>query len=198
MELFAGRGTLSRAMIQAGFAVLSVDHENNNAVVPIIALDLTTASGVAILWDILSAPSLMAIHLGLPCGTASLARERPVPAALQAQGAPNPPPLRSAEHPLGKPGLRPFHQAKVDSANKLYALAIEVLVFCALRGIVISFENPTDSWLWAALTLLSAQHSVEAARAYNALEKVVFHACCHGSTRRKHTGCCQHQESTML
>lgn len=187
MELFAGRGTLSRAMIQAGFAVLSVDHENNNAVVPIIALDLTTASGVAILWDILSAPSLMAIHLGLPCGTASLARERPVPAALQAQGAPNPPPLRSAEHPLGKPGLRPFHQAKVDSANKLYALAIEVLVFCALRGIVISFENPTNSWLWAALTLLSAQHSVEAARAYNALEKVVFHACCHGSLRRKST-----------
>ena len=174
-------------MIQAGFAVLSIDHENNNAEVPIVSLDLTTPSGVAILWDILSSPSLMAIHLGLPCGTASLARERPVSKTLQEQGAQNPPPLRSAEYPLGKPGLKPFHQAKVHSANLLYALAIEILVFCCRRGVIISLENPTNSWLWAALTLLSAQHSEEAAQAYNALEKVVFHACCHGSLRRKST-----------
>ena len=32
------------------------------------------------------------------------------------------------------------------------------------------------------------EHSTAAAEAYNALEKVVFHACCHGSTRRKATG----------
>ena len=64
--------------------------------------------------------------------------------ALRAQGAPNPPPLRSAAFPLGKPGLMPFHQAKVDSANMLYALAIEVSVFCRRRGvqIIITFSKP--------------------------------------------------------
>ena len=96
VEIFAGRGTLSRAMVQAGFSVLSVDHENNGAVVPLVMLDLTSSSGVKVLWDILSSPNVAAVHLGLPCGTASLARERPVAKNLVLQGAPNPPPLRSA------------------------------------------------------------------------------------------------------
>ena len=180
VEIFAGKGSLSRAMVQAGFSVLSIDHENNGAVVPLVMLDLTTPSGVKILWDILASPSLMAIHVGLPCGTASRARDRPVAPALIAQGAPNPPPLRSAERPLGLPGLSSFHQAKLDSANKLYALAIDILLFCSVHNIVVSIENPSNSWLWAALVLLSARHSAEAAKALNALERVVFHACCHG------------------
>ena len=75
---------------------MSIDHESNDAVVPMVSLDLTTDSGVEILWDILSSESLLAVHLGLPCGTASLAREKPVAAHLQAMGVPNPPPLRSA------------------------------------------------------------------------------------------------------
>ena len=147
VEVFAGRGTLSRAMVQAGFSVLSVDHENNGAVVPLMMLDLTSSSGVKVLWDILSSPNVAAVHLGLPCGTASLARERPVAKNLVLQGAPNPPPLRSASKPLGLDGLSPFHQAKVDSANKLYALAIQILVFCVRRNIAFSIENPANSWL---------------------------------------------------
>ena len=174
-------------MSQAGFAVLSVDHENNSAVVPLVMLDLTKPSGVKILWDILSSTSLMAVHLGLPCGTASLARERPVPKSLQLQGVPNPPPLRSATMPLGLPGLSPLHQAKVDSANKLYELAIQIMLFCAQRNVVFSIENPANSWLWAALVLLSSKHSLAAAQAYNALDKILFHACCHGSQRKKST-----------
>lgn len=161
-------------MSQAGFAVLSVDHENNSAVVPLVMLDLTKPSGVKILWDILSSTSLMAVHLGLPCGTASLARERPVPKSLQLQGVPNPPPLRSATMPLGLPGLSPLHQAKVDSANKLYELAIQIMLFCAQRNVVFSIENPANSWLWAALVLLSSKQSLAAAQAYNALDKNPF------------------------
>ena len=188
VELFAGHGGLSRAAIQGGFSVLSIDHESSDAAVPIVTLDLTTKSGVKILWDILSTESLLAVHMGLPCGTASLARERPVAAHLQALGVPNPPPLRSAQCPLGLPGLGEFHQAKVDSANELYRLAIEILVFCSRRNVIVSIENPANSWLWAALVKLSMDHSQEAAEVLNALEKVVFHACCHGSTRRKCTG----------
>ena len=72
------------------FQVLSIDHDGSKAVVPMITLDLTTSSGQAILWDILQSPNLSRIHLGLPCGTASLARERSVSEALRAQGAPKP------------------------------------------------------------------------------------------------------------
>ena len=188
VEIFAGRGSLSRAFSQAGFSVLSIDHDGSKALVPMITLDLTTSSGQAILWDILQSRNLLGIHLGLPCGTASLARERPVPEALRAQGAPNPPPLRSAMFPLGLPDLSEYHRAKVDSANTLYKLAIDIILFCRRQQIIVSVENPANSWLWAALVRLSLEHSAEAAEAYNALEKVVFHACCHGSTRRKATG----------
>ena len=90
--------------------------------------------------------------------------------------------------PLGLSSLSPFHQAKVDSANILYALAIDVILFCHNNSMVISLENPANSWLWAALVQLTLQHSTAASVAYNKLEKVLFHACCHGSTRRKLTG----------
>ena len=76
----------------------------------------------------------------------------------------------------------------MHSANQLYRLAIEILIFCSRRNIVVSIENPSNSWLWAALVSITLEHSQEAARVLNALEKVVFHACCHGSTRRKSTG----------
>lgn len=69
----------------------------------------------------------------------------------------------------------------------LYALAIEILVFCSRHGTIINIENPANRLAWAALVLLSAQHSGEAATAYSALEKVVSHACCHGPQRRKST-----------
>lgn len=136
----------------------------------------------------LGSEQLLGVHLGLPCGTASRARERPIAPSLRKQGVPNPPPLRSAEYPLGLPNLSPFHQAKVDSANRLYALAVAIMVYCCTRGIIFSIENPANSWLWAALVQLTLQHSMEAATLYNSLEKVTFHACCHGSTRRKETG----------
>ena len=111
-------------MKQSGFSVLSIDHESNGALVPIVTLDLTSNSGQSILWDVLASPNLLGVHMGLPCGTAGRAREKPVSAQLQAQGAPNPPPLRSATCPLGLPGLSQYHQAKVTSANELYALAV--------------------------------------------------------------------------
>lgn len=51
---FAGRGTWSQAVVQAGFSVLSIDHENNGAEVPRVMLDLTSSSGVKMLWDMFS------------------------------------------------------------------------------------------------------------------------------------------------
>ena len=100
----------------------------------------------------------------------------------------NPPPLRSAMFPLGLPNLSDYHRAQVDNANILYKLAIDIILFYKLGQIIVGVENPANSWLWAALVKLSLEHSTAAAEAYNALEKVIFHRCCHGSTRRKATG----------
>eukprot|EP00435_Cladocopium_sp_Y103_P066370 s704_g28.t1 len=172
----------------AGLRVVSVDHEVVQPFSPIVTLDLTSSSGYDILWDILQSPGLSAIHLGLPCGTSSRAREVPIPRALKATGVPEPPPLRSAEYPLGLPGLSPHHQRRVDSANQLYRLAVEIILWCDQHGIIISLENPANSWLWAVLVMLARNHSEAASKALNKLNKVLFHACCHGSTRKKHTG----------
>ena len=188
VEICAGRGALSKAALQAGLRVVSIDHEVVQPFAPMVVLDLTTKSGTHILWDVLEAPGLEAIHLGLPCGTCSRARELPIPASLRKAGVPEPPPLRSAQYPLGLPNLALHHQRRVSSANALYRLAIEILVWCSEHGVVISIENPANSWLWAALVALALEHSEAAARALGRLTMVLFHACCHGSTRRKHTG----------
>jgi hypothetical protein len=145
VEIFAGRGAFSKAAIQAGLRVVSVDHEVVQPFAPIVTLDLTTKSGVQILWAILDSPGLAAVHLGLPCGTSSRARELPLPKALRLAGVPEPPPLRSAEHPLGLPNLSAKHQARVDSANALYKLAVDIILWCYQKGIVISIENPANS-----------------------------------------------------
>ena len=188
VEIFAGKGAFSRAALQAGLRVVSIDHEVAQPLAPMVALDLTSKSGCDILWDILESPGVGAVHMGLPCGTSSRARELPIPQAMKQAGVPEPPPLRSAEFPMGLPNLAPHHQARVTSANILYALAVEIILWCFLRGIAVSVENPANSWLWAVLVWIAREHSAEAAKALNNLQMVLFHACCHGSTRRKHTG----------
>ena len=175
-------------MIQSGFEVISVDHKVGHPFAPIVSLDLTTDTGRQILFRLLQHPRLFAIHMGLPCGTASRAREKPIPQELQEQGVPSPPQLRSAENPLGMPGLSELNQKKVDSANALYSLAIDVLVEVIPRGVVMSIENPWNSWMWSALVELARRKSPLACKLYNQLEFVQFHACCHGSLRRKNTG----------
>ena len=83
VEVFSGKASFSRAMIQAGFEVVSVDHEVDAPYAPVVSLDLTTESGQKILMDITSSRRLAAIHFGLPCGTASKARDRPISQELQ-------------------------------------------------------------------------------------------------------------------
>lgn len=188
VEIFAGRASFSRAVAQAGFEVVSVDHEVDAPLRPIVSLDLTTDSGQQILWSILASDRLLAAHLGLPCGTASKARDRPIPQELRRRGVPSPAPLRSAEYPLGIPGITGLNAVKVEKANTLYRLGLEILLYLDSRGIVVSIENPFSSYLWAALIQLTLQHSLQAMRVYNKMEMVRFHSCCHGSRRKKDTG----------
>eukprot|EP00974_Lingulodinium_polyedra_P107091 10367277-Lingulodinium_polyedra.AAC.1 len=83
-----------------------------------------------------------------PCGTASRARGIPVAASARAQGVPAPPPLRSALHPLGLPGLDARAQTRVEKANDVYRQCARVAQFARERGITFSIENPVRSYFW--------------------------------------------------
>lgn len=168
---------------------MAIDHNVTKPVFPITQLDLCTTSGQAILWDLLHAPALAGIHLGIPCGTASRARERKIPQELRRAGVPQPPPLRSAVHPLGIHGLSDLNKLKVQAANDLYRLCAEVIAFCMAKNIVVSVENPRNSHLWSALVhIFRMQFTQLDCQRYNALEMNTFHSCCHGSKRQKLTG----------
>ena len=190
VEVFSGRASFSRAMLQAGFEVVSVDHEVevDAPFAPVVSLDLTTKSGQSILMEILSSKGLVAVHFGLPCGTASKARDRPISQELQRKGVPSPAPLRSADYPLGIPGISGVNKLKVEKANELYRFTLCILAFLEGRKVAVSIENPFGSYLWAALVKLTMEHSKQAMALYNRLEMVRFHSCCHGSKRRKDTG----------
>ena len=100
-ELCAGSGGLSLELFRAGFSTVAVDHSANRhkSKDPCVKLDLAVDSGWAILYDLLESGRLLYAHGAPPCGTASRARERPVPIHLRRKGAPNPQPLRTDEFP---------------------------------------------------------------------------------------------------
>ena len=126
----------------------------------------------------------------MPCGTASRARERPVAASKVLQGAPQPPPLRSADHPLGLPHINPDSTSgiRLKKANQLYSFVIDILLIAMKYNIAISLENPYRSWFWAAiLALVQAQNNRALTQFWDSLTEVFFHNCCHGGQRKKGT-----------
>ena len=171
--------------------MLSVDHKiSPDAKAPITVLDLTRPSDQTILQDIIKHKPPQYVHFGLPCGTCSRARDRPVSQALQSQGAPNPAQLRSAEFPLGLPSIPTgsINYARVMQANMLYDFAVALFTMLLAMDCVISFENPKRSWFWAAMIQLLLRRQVQSTiAAWNKLDEVDFDACCFGSTRQKPT-----------
>ena len=124
--------------------------------------------------------------MGLPCGTCSRARDRKLPGKLHAEG--KCPPLRDAAHPFGFPFLKGKDAEKVEKANALYRLAIQILHFAYVHSRQISIENPTRSWLWTILTTLVRDHTDRGFVAwFSNLEEVQFHMCMHGGSRNKDT-----------
>ncbi|CAE7410690.1 unnamed protein product, partial [Symbiodinium sp. CCMP2456] len=118
-----------------------------------VPLDLTQPSAETILWDLIRRVKPIALHVGMPCGTSSRARERKLPSKLVAAGAPEPQPLRDAQHPLGLPHIdhASLDGIRVYKANQLYALSLKLALYAARHNLVISLENPSRSWAWAAL-----------------------------------------------
>ena len=182
LVLFAGKGRLSRALTTLGFGVHSFDHNHCDAQVPLLQLDLSNKAGQGIVWDIIKRQQPFAIHLGVPCGTASRARGRPL-----RNGAPGPQPLRSKDFPLGVPTLvlGSANHARVLAANDLYLFAYRMLSFCLDHDIIVCVENPANSFLWDVLRAF--EPAQPAKQVLPKLAEVCFDQCCHGGARPKRT-----------
>ena len=79
VEICCGSAVLSRAFIDKGIPALGVDclRNRHTAQAPWVTVDMTDAGAVESIMGILkSCQRLQLVWLGLPCGTASRARER--------------------------------------------------------------------------------------------------------------------------
>ena len=185
-EIFSGHANLSRALWNVGFHVLSFDSAAMDGNSPTARLDLSTEEGQNVFWKLLEAHKPFFFHLGVPCGTASRARERPLPKHHVLAAKP-PQPLRSSEFPLGLPTLPADSKDswRVRTANVLYKFSFRLLLHCCRFGIACSVENPTNSLFWQVLASFAEQENC--IWPPTQLEYIDFHSCCHGGSRPKKT-----------
>ena len=186
-EICCGAGGLSAALRRIGFQVFAIDHSANrhSPKVKTLVLDVANDDQFTILLDMFKFCNPCYVHYGLPCGTCSRARERPLPSKLGHSG---PPPLRDAEHLHGFPSLTGENAAKVQQANKLYHKALHLMWLCYKHGTLVSIENPARSWLWPLLASMVRAFGDDGFTQWFAnLESVYFDACAHGSSRDKRT-----------
>ena len=176
IEACAGTATLSAVLKDMGFEVLPIDFgkQRNLSHLHIVNLDLRQKHSWEFLAKIVFSQKTFHFHGAPPCGTASRARE--IAMSSESHG---PPQVRSDEFPLGFPWLQGVLHDRVASANSIY---IHLALFCLwLQSLSIgwSIENPGNSYIWMI-------------HLYKQLQQVAFwvqfHACCHGSTRKKLTG----------
>ena len=185
VEIFAGSARLSRAFSRAGFQTVAVDHKATSTVHHITMHDLTNPLQQCALIDFLRAnkESVAFVHMAPPCGTASKARERPLP-ALAALGVQVPQPLRSLSHPDGVDGLVGSDKVRTELANMLYEAVEELAVLCDSCGILWSIENPWGSYFWSTTAMGRLQNKLQPK---TKLVEVRFQNCCHGGDRDKGT-----------
>jgi hypothetical protein len=144
IETCAGTARLSAALAKWGIPTLSIDYDRNrhNSQMPIVKLDLTDPDAVAILLEPIEKGMVEVLTSAPPCGTASRARDIPIPGKLA------PRPLRSEEWPGGLPDLCPEDKSRVEKANLVYD-AVFILVRAMLQqGRSVLIENPLRSYLW--------------------------------------------------
>ena len=165
IELCCGSAGLTAAIVDAGWEGIGIDYNNaHKARAPWLSIDLTSGAGLRQLFQLLDDTCVAYVHMGLPCGTYSRAREIPIPADLIAQGAFEPVPLRSDDFPEGLPDLGANEQRRVDQANLLTEMGVRVALACLKKGILWTIENPRSSILWLVKSMqeLMAMEGVRA------------------------------------
>ena len=177
LELFAGTAGVSASVKRKGFHnAIAVDK-----IIPkfpksgITKLDLTVRANQELVLDWIASPTMKAVFMSPPCGTASVARNIELP------GEPNAPrPLRSLLQPDGLDDLDGTDLQRVSLANILYGFAAEVWDKCCSLGKPCMLENPSNSFFFHTTTWRE--------REFAHCEILQHHqACAYGSTRPKWT-----------
>ena len=170
LELCCGSARLAEALQTAGMQVVGVDHTYNRhaPAVTTINIDLSDTAQHESIWAWLEHPHLRFVAMSPPCGTATRAREKP--------GGPRP--LRSEVHPEGIPSLTPHERKRVDKANIIYLLMVDVAMFCLRRGVLFVIENPSRSLMWEL-------HIMQDLFTRTGVFDVLYDACMHGGRRLK-------------
>ena len=179
LELCCGSANYSAALRTRHINAIGVDYGRNpqKPRAPTIQADLSTLAGQQIVDRAEADMDADIVHAAPPCGTASKARDRPVPLKFRLKGAPCPRPLRSAQYPRGIPsGLTPIEQLRVDSANKIYDYVLAKCIARHKAGKLFSLENPSTSYFWLldqAILLMNLP----------GVKVVDFQQCAHGGDR---------------
>ena len=155
LEVFCGAAGITAALkrigLKASFGIDSTLYAVRKG--PVIRLDLSTESAQHLLFRVLQSSRLLIVWIAPPCGTASRARELPLPNCKY-----QPPVLRTDEFPDRLTNLAPHLLQRLAKANAMYDLAAAVCVLCAQNNVAWITENPVDSLFWRTFMLWGQVH----------------------------------------
>ncbi len=147
LEVCAGSARLTQTARAAGFKGVAVDHSTKRSCgVDICIFDLTDPSQLSDLLEYIRKDSdrIALIWIAPSCGSASRARERPIPGVKSC-----PKPLRSVVQPDALDGLSGMDKYKVEMANQLYDAVLQITECAVDLDICVAIENPTNSRYWS-------------------------------------------------
>jgi hypothetical protein len=182
LELCSGSARLTKHWCDKGINAVGIDWKRNASRPegPSILLDLTNVNDQAVLRRAVEQGLIWVVHAAPPCGTATRARDRPIPQWLKDQGAPEPKPLRSQQEPQGLASLEGTDLLRVQAANLIYEIVAEVCLIMDARGRYWCIENPANSWMWQTKWLKKLAESTKK-------KETFFPHCLYGGTRPKWT-----------
>ena len=181
LEIFAGTCRLSKACRGLGLQALSVDKDVNRAENAVVAkYDLCDPNQFSTLEKLVRSERhrLVHAHFAPSCGTASRARERPVPGLPKDR---QPRPLRSHDKPDGLDNLTEVEATRVASANKSYEATVALVLILISLGVSVSIENPKNSLYWDTSMMQKLYQQIPGGHFS------WFHSCMHGGERDKAT-----------
>ena len=143
LELCAGHGGFTLALMSLGFATVGIDK--------FLSFDHVATVDVAALWFVplvvewLSAKYLHGVGGGLPCHSFSRARRG---RRLPGRQSGFPIALRSSCEPWGISGLAGPDLATLQRSNVVMRVALIILKACIIAGVKVWVENQASSLMW--------------------------------------------------
>ena len=178
VEICAGSARLTKTARAMGFKGVAVDHSSKRSCgVDICIFDLANPAELEDLLEYIRKDSarIALIWIAPSCGTASRARERPIPGHARC-----PQPLRSELQPDAIDKLSGMDKYKVEMANLLYDAVLQIVECAVQLDICVAVENPTNSHYWNTTPTKTFLEKFGDRR-------ITFHACAHGGSRDKLT-----------